>query len=73
MYTVGAIISAVFFVLGLLQAKFSKENPELKKLIKQTVVVFVSSLAGITIMQQMTSSSGSTTKTPNVFIDNPNF
>ena len=73
MYTIGAIISAVFFLLGLLQAKFSKEKADLKKLIKQTIVVFVSSLAGITLAQQMNSSNGSTTKTPNVFIDNPNF
>ena len=73
MYTIGAIISVVFFLLGLLQAKFSKEKTDLKKLIKQTIVVFVSSLAGITIAKQMNSSSGSTTKTPNVFIDTPNF
>lgn len=73
MYTVGAIISAVFFLFGILQAKFSKEKADLKKLVKQTIVVFVSSLAGITIMQQMTSSNGSVSKTPNVFIDNPNF
>ena len=73
MYTLGAIISAVFFLLCLLQAKFSKEKVDLKKLIKQTIVVFVSSLAGITITQQISSSNGSTAKTPNVFIDNPNF
>jgi hypothetical protein len=73
MYTVGAIISGVFFLLGLLQSKFSKEKTDLKKLIKQTIVVFVSSLVGITIAQQMSSSNGSSTKTPSVFIDNPNF
>jgi len=71
MYKVSAIISTVFFVLGLLQAKFLKEKVDLKKLIKQTISVFISCLAGITIMQQMTSSINSKTDTTNVFTDNP--
>ena len=73
MYTICAIISAVFFLLGFLQAKFTKEKTDLKKLFKQTVVVFVSSLAGITIMQQMKSSTSSTGVHTEAFTNNPDF
>lgn len=73
MYTICAIISAVFFLLGLLQAKFTREKTDLKKLIKQTIVVFASSLAGITITQQMNSSSSSTVTSTEAFTNNPDF
>lgn len=74
-------ISFVYFVIRFIQIKQSKddEKPSIKSVMKDTLVIFISSILGITLMEQLSpflneskSAGGGGGKSP-VFTDNPNF
>ena len=74
-------ISFVYFVIRFIQIKQSKddEKPSIKSVMKDTLVIFISSILGITLMEQLSpflneskSVGGGGGKSP-AFTDNPNF
>ena len=80
MFMLSTSIAFVYFVIRFIQIRQSKddETPPMKLVIKDTFVVFVASILGITLLGQLspflneTKMSGGGGKSP-AFTDNPNF
>jgi hypothetical protein len=69
------IISVIFFVIKFIEMRFiERENKPLKFLIRDSLIVYVSVIAGHFVLQQISpviqSGMG---ENPQVFTDNPDF
>ena len=81
MFMLSTSIAFVYFVIRFIQIRQSKddETPPMKSVIKDTFVVFIASILGVTLLDQLSPflkenkiSGGSVGKSP-AFTDNPNF
>lgn len=76
-YIIAGIISTVFFIVKFIEMRFvDKENKPLKYLLRDTLLVYFSVIAGSFIVDQLKPVMDDTvTKitTPVVFTDNPGF
>ena len=78
-YIVSVTISIMYVVLKFIEMRFvSKENVAIKEIIRDTVMVFISTIAGMFIIDQI-KPLGTVIKTttgnqpPSVFADAPGF
>lgn len=70
-YFVGSIISVCYLILSILDMRFiQKEVTPLKELVKNVFIVFISSIFGYYILQQMMEKPPSPTE---VFVGKPEF
>jgi hypothetical protein len=76
-FVVAAIISVIFFIVKFLEMRFvEKESKPLKLLVRDTLVVYVSIVAGNFVYEQVTPAIAETvagTSVPIAFTDNPPF
>ena len=75
-FLVAGIISVIFFIVKFLEMQYiEKESKPLKVLIKDTLVVYVSVVAGNFILEQLTPviKDSSIIESPAAFTDNPPF
>jgi hypothetical protein len=76
-FVVAGIIAVIFFIVKFLEMRFvEKESKPLKFLIRDTLVVYVSVVAGNFIYEQVTPALEQTvaaTSAPIAFTDNPPF
>jgi len=76
-FVVAAIIAVIFFIVKFLEMRFvEKENKPLKFIIRDTLVVYVSVVAGNFIYEQVTPAIAETVASstqPIAFTDNPPF
>lgn len=65
-------ISIVFFIIRIIEIKFIlKEDIVLKRMIRDTIIVFISSVLGLFILTQVNTEVSSSF--PAVFTDKPDF
>lgn len=70
-YFVGSIISVCYLILSILDMRFiQKEITPLKELVKNVFIVFISSIFGYYILQQMMDKPPAPTE---VFVGKPEF
>ena len=70
-YFVGSIISVCYLILSILDMRFiQKEVTPLKELVKNVFIVFISSIFGYYILQQMMDKPQAPTE---VFVGKPEF
>lgn len=71
---VAFFVSFVFFVFGIIEKKFIFKNEplDMKKLLKNSILCYFSTIAGIKLSQQFVETSNQTSA-PGVFIDKPGF
>lgn len=76
-FVVAGIIAVIFFIVKFLEMRFiEKESKPLKFLVRDTLVVYVSVVAGNFIYEQVTpavSEAVSGNQAPIAFTDNPPF
>jgi len=76
-FVVAAIISVIFFIVKFLEMRFvDKESKPLKLLVRDTLVVYVSIIAGNFVYEQVTPAISENvvgTSAPIAFTDNPPF
>jgi hypothetical protein len=76
-FVVAGIISVIFFIVKFLEMRFvEKESKPLKLLVRDTLVVYVSIVAGNFVYEQVTPAIAETvvgTSAPIAFTDNPPF
>ena len=76
-FVVAGIISVIFFIVKFLEMRFvEKESKPLKFLIRDTLVVYVSVVAGNFVYEQVTPAIAETVAgatQPIAFTDNPPF
>jgi hypothetical protein len=75
-FLVAGIISVIFFIVKFLEMQYiEKESKPLKVLIKDTLVVYVSVVAGNFILEQLSPviKDSSVVESPAAFTDNPPF
>jgi hypothetical protein len=76
-FVVAGIIAVIFFIVKFLEMRFvDKESKPLKFLIRDTLVVYVSVVAGNFVYEQVTpavSEAVAATTQPIAFTDNPPF
>jgi hypothetical protein len=78
LFMVGLVISVVYFVIKFLEMRFieTESQKPMKVLIRDTVVVCISSIVGFYILEQfkmLSSKNISTGSAPAVFVDTPEF
>ena len=72
-FLVGAIISVIYFLLKFIEMRFIvKENKPLKILFRDTLVVYIGSILGLSIYSQFNDLS-SIESQPEVFTNDPSF
>jgi hypothetical protein len=76
-FVIAGIIAVIFFIVKFLEMRFvDKESKPLKFLVRDTLVVYVSVVAGNFIYEQVTpvfEQTVATTSSPIAFTDNPPF
>lgn len=77
-FIVAGIVSAVFFILKFIEMRtVEKESKPLKLLVKDTLLVYFSVIAGYFIVEQikpiLQEGGESNISNPVVFVDNPDF
>jgi hypothetical protein len=76
-FLISAIISVIFFIIKFIEMRFiEKESKPLKLLIRDSLLVYFSVLAGSFILDQLKPiihEGGEKTGSPVVFTDNPDF
>jgi len=76
-FVISAIISLVFLITKFIEMRFiEKESKPLKLLIRDSLLVYFSVIAGYFIIEQLKSTiqtGGDAAKITPVFTDNPNF
>ena len=76
-FVIAGIIAVIFFIVKFLEMRFvDKESKPLKFLVRDTLVVYVSVVAGNFIYEQVTPAreqTVATTSSPIAFTDNPPF
>ena len=84
LFVIGAIIATVYFLLKFLEMRFVDQDNKkpIKVLIRDTLIVCISSVVGVYLLDQFkmfdgssssSSGSGSTASSPAVFVDTPGF
>lgn len=72
-FLVGAVISVIYFLLKFIEMRFIvKENKPLKSLFRDTLVVYIGSILGLSIYSQFNDLS-SIQSQPEVFTNDPSF
>ena len=76
-YLIAGTISVIFFIVKFIEMRFvDKESVPLKYLVRDTVVVFFSVLAGLFVLDQLKpviDENLTQVSNPAVFTDNPGF
>jgi hypothetical protein len=76
-FVIAGIIAVIFFIVKFLEMRFvDKESKPLKFLVRDTLVVYVSVVAGNFIYEQVTPAleqTSAATSSPIAFTDNPPF
>jgi len=75
-FVTAAIISIIFFIIKFIEMRIvDKENKPLKLLIRDSLLVYFSVVAGYFIIDQLKPAiqQGSNISNPTVFTDNPSF
>lgn len=75
---VGAVIAIIYFIIKFLEMRFieTESQKTMKILIRDTIVVCVSSIAGIYVLQQfkiLDKADSSVMSSPAVFVGTPEF
>lgn len=72
-FMVGGIISVIYFLLKFIEMRFIvKENKPLKMLFRDTLVVYIGSILGLSVYSQFNELSSISTQ-PEVFTNDPSF
>tara|TARA_X000000950_G_scaffold84982_1_gene106974 strand:+ start:307 stop:540 length:234 start_codon:yes stop_codon:yes gene_type:complete len=72
-FMLGGIISVIYFLLKFIEMRFIvKENKPLKLLFRDTLVVYIGSILGLSIYSQFNNLS-SIESQPEVFTNDPSF
>ena len=72
-FLVGGIVSLIYFILKFIEMRFVlKENKSFKQIIIDTIIVFVSTLAGNFIVEKIDLKKAEINKAP-AFTDGPGF
>tara|TARA_B100001063_G_C16514798_1_gene428671 strand:- start:104 stop:337 length:234 start_codon:yes stop_codon:yes gene_type:complete len=72
-FMVGGIISVIYFLLKFIEMRFIvKENKPLKLLFRDTLVVYIGSILGLSVYSQFNELS-SVAAQPEVFTNDPSF
>jgi len=76
-FLTAGFISIIFFIIKFIEMRFiDKENKPLKLLIRDSLVVYVSVVAGDFVVSQLTpfmNDENSISSSPTAFVDNPPF
>jgi len=73
-FLVAGIIAVIFLIAKFIEMRFiEKENKPLKLLIRDTILVYLSSVFGFFIMVQLKPVINVENMAPAVFTDNPTF
>jgi hypothetical protein len=68
------IISVLYLLAKFIEMRFVlKENKPIKLLMRDTVIVYISSIIGLYIIEQFLLQGETSKAVPQAFIDNPNF
>jgi len=81
MFIVSAVVAVIYTIIRFIEMRFIlKENKPLKDIIRDTIVVYISTLAGIFIINQVnplrnmaSTVTGAVRNKPGAFIDEPQF
>tara|TARA_X000000368_G_C22438807_1_gene453756 strand:- start:271 stop:504 length:234 start_codon:yes stop_codon:yes gene_type:complete len=72
-FMVGGIISVIYFLLKFIEMRFIvKENKPLKLLFRDTLVVYIGSILGLSVYSQFNELS-TVAAQPEVFTNDPSF
>ena len=73
-FLVAGIIAIIFLIVKFIEMRFvEKENKPLKLLIRDTILVYLCSVSGFFIMDQLRPVINVENVSPAVFTDNPTF
>mgnify|MGYP000492133388 CR=1 FL=1 len=73
-FAISLSISFVYVLLKIIEMKMlDKKQKPLKPVLKDSIIVFMSSLFGMFVMDQVNIQSKPTSTASNVFVDNPDF
>ena len=75
-FLMAGLVSIVFFIIKFVEMRFiDKENKPLKLLVRDSLVVYVSVVAGDFVVGQLSPFLDETValQAPNAFVDNPPF
>jgi len=74
-FVIAAIISILFLLAKFIEMRFiEKENKPLKFLIRDSLIVYIATVLGILLQQQLEPvMEGSIVSSPAAFTDNPSF
>jgi hypothetical protein len=68
------IISVLYLLLKFGEMRFVlKENKPIKLLMRDTIIVYISSIVGIYIIEEFMLQGTPSKTVPKAFVDNPNF
>ncbi len=78
LFVVGAVVAVVYFILKFLEMRFVETDAQkpMKVLIRDTLAVCISAVAGIYLLEQFNvlgKIETQTTSAPAVFVDTPGF
>lgn len=76
MYIIAGIISVIFFIVKFLEMRYIDDEPKpLKLIIRDTLIIYVSSVCGFFIYDQLNPiiNDIETPSVPLAFVDNPPF
>jgi len=74
LFLVAAIIAGIFLIAKFIEMRFiEKENKPLKLLIRDTILVYLSTLLGLFTIDQLKPVINVENVSPTVFTDNPTF
>jgi TctA family transporter len=73
-FTYSIIISLIYIIIKFIETKTLLKNNDktIKHLVKDTIIVYLSSVLGLYVVQQLNPGTVSTTE-PGVFTTNPEF
>ena len=73
-FLVAGIIAVVFLIVKFIEMRFiEKENKPLKLLVRDTILVYICSIMGLFIIDQLNPVINVDNVAPAVFTDNPTF
>ena len=73
-FLLAGVISVVFFIAKFVEMRFSEDEPKpLKIMLKDTLLVYVGTIVGYYLLEQIKPFQGNVGQPTQIFMDNPEF
>jgi hypothetical protein len=73
-FILAGVISVVFFIAKFVEMRFSEDEPKpIKLMLRDTLLVYVCTVVGYYLLEQIKPFQGNVAQTTQIFMDNPEF